>query len=159
MQPAVDLDDVGTWPPAIRAFTEHWAAAQDGTTRFACDLALPETVQESFMTLIGAWPLRAYHSARLLDEEAEAIRHHGLIPLSEGLVTSRIHTACASGHLSAAERDALLSGSVFASANTAGRPGQVCAVAGRNIFDDDPEAVDLLLRLWGSCFRVSRCGD
>lgn len=149
MKSAVDLDDVGTWPPDVRRLAEHWGAMLDGTTRFACDLALPDTVQESFMALIGDGPLRAYHSARLLDEEAQAIRRRGLIPLSEDLVTSRVRAACASGHLMAAERDALLSDSAFASGSTTGRPGQVCAVAGRCIFDDEPEAVELLLRLWG----------
>ena len=149
MQPAVDLDGIATWPPAVRGFAERWATALDGTTRVAYDLALPETAQDSFMTLIGDQPVRAYHSTRLLEEEAGAIRAHGLIPLAEELVTSRVQAAYASGHLTAAERNALLSSSVFASGNITGRLGQVCAVAGRTIFDDDPQAVDLLLRLWG----------
>ena len=37
---------------------------------------------------------------------------------------------------------------MFAS-DSAGRSGQVYAVVGRTIFDDDPTAVDLLLGLWG----------
>jgi hypothetical protein len=112
-------------------------------------LALPDHAEESFRSLIDHWPVRVYHSARLLDEEVWAIRHHGLFSLSEDLVTSRIRSACASGHLSTAERDALLSSSVFASGNITGRYGQVCAVAGRRIFDDDPPAIELLLCLWG----------
>jgi hypothetical protein len=48
-----------------------------------------------------------------------------------------------------AERDALLSGSIFASGNVARRRGQVCAVVGRTVFDEEPGAVDLLLRMWG----------
>lgn len=64
-------------------------------------------------------------------------------------MASRIRSACAAGRLTAAERDTLTSGSVFASGNAAGRPGQVCAVVGRTIFDDDPGAVDALLGLWG----------
>jgi hypothetical protein len=64
-------------------------------------------------------------------------------------MTSRVRNAYASGHLTATELDALILGNVFASGNAAARPGQVCAVAGRAIFDDDPAAVDLLLGLWG----------
>jgi len=149
MQPAVDLDGIATWPPAVRDFAEHWATALDGTTRVACDLALSETAQDSFATLIGDRLIRAYHSTRLLEEEATAIRSQGLIPLTEELVTSRVQAAYASGHLTAAERDVFLSDSIFASGNAAGRRGQVCAVVGRTVFDEDPEAVDLLLRMWG----------
>ena len=149
MQLVVDLDEVESWRPAIRGFAEHWASALGSTTRFAGDLALPDTAEDSFMALVGDLPVRAYHSTRLLEEEAAAIRRRGLIPLSEELVTSRIRSACASGHLTAAERDALLAGGVFASGGSVGRPGQVCAVVGRTIFDDDPTAVDLLLGLWG----------
>jgi hypothetical protein len=145
----VDLDDIGSWPPAIRDFAEHWASAAGDTTRFASDLELPDDAEDSFTALLGDRLVRAYHSTRLLQEEAAAIRRDGLIPLSEELATSRIRAACASGHLTAAERDALLSGSLFASGNIIGRPGQVCAVVGRTVFDDDPAAVDLLLRLWG----------
>jgi hypothetical protein len=149
MQHVVDLDDVESWPPAIRGFVEHWASAMGGTTRFAGDLALPDTAEDSFMALVGDLPVRAYHSTRLLEEEAAAIRRRGLIPLSEELVTSRIRAAYASGHLTADERDVLLAGSVVASGDSVGRPGQVCAVLGRTIFDDDPTAADLLLGLWG----------
>ncbi len=145
----VDLDDVGSWPPAIRSFAEHWAAALAGTSQYSSDLNLPEAEQASFMTLVGDGSLRAFHSTRLLDEEAEAIRRHGLLPLSEELVTSRIRNAYISGHLTAGERDVLLSGSVFALGNLTGRPGQVCAVIGRAIFDDDPGAVEPLLDVWG----------
>ena len=45
------------------------------------------------------------------------------------LATSRIRAACASGRVTAAERDALLPGSVFGSGNMIGRPGQVCVAA------------------------------
>jgi len=147
--PIVDLDDIGSWPPAIRDFAEHWASAVGSTTRFAGDLALPDEAEDSLTALLGDRLVRAYHGTRLLKEEAAAIRRHGLIPVSEELATSRIRLACASGHLTAAERDALLSGSVFASGNMIGRTGQVCAVVGRTVFDHDPAAVDLLLRLWG----------
>lgn len=149
MHSALDLDDTGSWPPAIRTFAERWATALDGSTRFACDLGLPGSVEESFGELIGEQPVRVYHCTRLLEEEAAAIRCNGLVPLSEDFVVRRVCAAYASGHVTAAERDALLSGSVFASGSTTGRPGQVCAVVGRTIFDDDPGAVDLLLRLWG----------
>jgi len=145
---AVDIDDVGTWPPRIRAFCKNWASVlQD--TRFITDLKLPDGEEASFETMIGHLPLRAFHCTRLMDEEAEAIRRQGLVPLSERLVASRIRRAYVSGHLTAAERDTLTSGTVFASGNAAGRPGQVCAVMGRTIFSEDPAAVDLMLGLWG----------
>ncbi len=149
MGAAVDIDDVGTWPLHIRVFSEKWASALQGTTRLAADLELPDAEQISFEAMIGDLPLRVFHCTRLLDEEAAAIRRQGLVRLSEELVASRIRSACAAGHLTAAERDTLTSGSVFASGNAAGRPGQVCAVVGRTIFDDDPGAVDTLLGLWG----------
>lgn len=90
-----------------------------------------------------------FHSTRLLEEETTAIQSQGLIPLAEELVASRIQAAYASGHMAAAERDVFLSNSIFASGNTAGRRGQVCAVVGRTVFDEEPEAVDLPLRMWG----------
>lgn len=74
MQPAVDLDGIATWPSAVTGFAERWAAALDGTTHVACDLALPEAAQDSFLALIGDRPVRAYHSTRLLEEEAVAVR-------------------------------------------------------------------------------------
>lgn len=101
------------------------------------------------MQLIGDLPIRAYHSTRLLEEEVAAIQNQGLTPLSEELVTSRVQAAYTSGHVTAAEHEVLLSGCMFAVGNVAGRPGQVCAVVGRTIFDEDPGAVDLLLRMWG----------
>jgi hypothetical protein len=145
----VDIDDVGTWPPHIRVFSEKWASALQGTTRFAADLKLPAAEQALFEAMISSLPLRAFHCTRLLDEEAAAIRRQGLVPLSEAFVASRIRNACAAGHLTAAEHDTLMSASVFAAGNLTGRPGQVCAVVGRTIFDEDPGAVGTLLGLWG----------
>jgi hypothetical protein len=109
MHSALDLDDTGSWPPAIRAFAERWATALDGSTRFTRDLAVPDATEESFKVLIGEQPVRAYHCTRLLDGEAAAIRRTGLLPLSEDSVIRRVQAAYASGHLTAAERDVLLS--------------------------------------------------
>jgi hypothetical protein len=148
MELVVDLDDVNTWPPDIRTFAEKWALTLQGTTR-VLDLDLPNVEHASFMTMICQRPLRAFHSTRLLDEEAAAIRRQGLHPLSEELVTSRVRNAYAAGHLTATERNALLLGNVFASGNAAGRSGQVSTVVGRTIFDDEPSAVDFLLGMWG----------
>jgi len=143
MQPAVDLDGIATWPPAVRDFAEHWATALDGT-RVACDLVLSETAQDSFVTLIGDRPIRAYHSTRLLEEEATAIRSQGLIPLAEELVISRVLAAHASCHLTAAERDAILSESIFAYGKVPGAEGRYAPLL-------DAPSSKTILRLWTSC--------
>ena len=145
----MDLDDARTWPPAVRGFAEHWAGILIGSVCDASDLAVPPADRETFTTLIGDEPFRVYHCTRMLDEETADIRRDGMAPLSRALVTSRIQLACAAGYLTTSEASALLSGSAIESAGTGERLGQVCAVAGRGIFDDDPVAVELLLSLWG----------
>ncbi len=65
--PIVDLDDIGSWPPAIRDFAEHWASAAGSTTRFAGDLDPPDEAEDSLTAMLGDRLVRAYHSTLLLN--------------------------------------------------------------------------------------------
>ncbi len=145
----VDPDDPGTWPSAVRKLAERSAAVLDGSASCAADLPVPSEAAESFMELIGDGLLRAYHCTRLLAEEAADVRRRGLVPLSAALVESRVRAACGASYLTAAEAGALVSGSALAAGSERGRLAQVCAVAGRSLFDGDPGAAELLLSVWG----------
>ncbi len=146
--PVVHLDGQRTWPAAVREFAEHWAGELGGSSECAGDLRFPERALAEFTALIRSSPVRAYHCTRLLDEEAADIRSGGLRPLTVDLVEARIRAACAGGWLTLDEGEALLSGNAV-DCDRGQRFGQVCAVAGRSLLDEDPGAVEMLLSTWG----------
>jgi hypothetical protein len=125
------------------------AEALRGTTEITSDLEIGLDGDTSFRDALAGHPLRAYHCTRLLDHETQDIRERGLRLLDNDLAASRLDGALASGAISPEEHDHLLANTVFAHRNSSGRLAQVCAVAGRDAFDEHVRGVWPLLSTWG----------
>lgn len=147
----VDVEDIATWPSAVKQYADRWAQQLHGTTRYAGDLGVPLEEADEFRRLFQGHLLRAIHCTRLLDHERAWIRERGLREASRQLIADRIHGAHEAGSITSRERDALLAGHALAGRQYAlgNREGQVCFIASRTMLDRDPRSVEPLLRTWG----------
>lgn len=144
----VDPDDQRTWPANVLAWARTRAASLAGSTEFTSDLntELLEREQE-FRALFAGTKVIVYHCTRLLEWEADDIRRGGLAPLTPELVARRIDQAEVRGPLGPEIAARLRASDVFTLRSATGRDGQVCAVIGREGFEDS--GLDYFFSLWG----------
>lgn len=144
----VDVDNPDTWPDRL----EDWVHSRADQVRdivddpeFPCsDLPLLEH-EDSTRRLLDGYLLRAYHATRLLPHEADAIRTQGLRILDERLVTDRLDAAHHHGHLTDAERRALLAGKTLSD----NRVSKVLLFLSAASFTHDAHGLNPLLTNWG----------
>jgi hypothetical protein len=148
MASTVDIDDLDSWPRTVLAYTGAWATRLAGSTPYPLDLAIPWEAEAEFLDLLVDHPVRTYHCARLLDDEVDDVRRHGLAALEEDLVARKLRAAHTAGAISETEHDELRSSSVFAHGSTTGRLDKVCVVVGRTALDEDDGLIPLLTS-WG----------
>lgn len=156
-----DLDVPDTWPAAVRAWAIDRAAAYAEDMSPASDLGKIEMVEREleFRRLFGELKLRVYHCTRLIENEADAVRHEGLRVLSEELIAARIARAHELGLVSASERDRLLANTVYARANADGRAGRLALLVGQGNMIDDATGCAPLLACWGGEAIYSALAD
>jgi hypothetical protein len=146
-RPLVDIDDPSNWPPAVREWSERYAADLRGTTAYTSDLAVPLEREDELRGLLAGHKLRAFHCTRLPDHEVTAIKTEGLVPLTEELVHRRIDRAHELGLLTDEAGEHLRAMNVFALGAEQNREDQVCLILGRDGLNDN--GCTPLLSRWG----------
>jgi hypothetical protein len=143
----IDPNDMSTLPnDVIRAVLEAASAAR-GSIEYIDEIS--SAGEDAFRAAWGRALLRTYHCTRLLPHELKIIRTQGLRKLTPTLMLDRIEAARQSGVLTEQEAAQLHQAHVFATPEHVGRAGQVCLIAGRTLFDDNPGACRRLLSTWG----------
>lgn len=157
----IDVDRPSTWPPEVASAVHEHAERLRGTAEYAGDLDVSYDDEGEFLTLLAGRPLRMYHCTRLLDEEVELVRRHGLRMLTRELMAEKIRLAVDVGAVTAAEREGLARAHVFATGEQGGREERVCLLLSAGPLDDDPHGVRPLMRTWGgeALSMSSRAGD
>lgn len=120
-----------------------------GTTEDTSALELKDWQTEEILRHLSGCLFRAYHCTRLLDHEVEAVRAHGLRPLSPELILERLDGALEAGCIDLDQRNRLLTGNALRTRSTDRRAGQVCLLLFRRAFDEEPGAVGEFLDTWG----------
>lgn len=145
----IDLDDVSTWPDAVRSWVDEWAPRLHGTTEYTSDLAVPLEVEREFRALFAGAKLLGDHFTRLLDHEVDRIITEGLEPLTAELLAARIGDARANGAIDADVAATLLEKNLVATGNGAERTGKTCFVIGRGGLDSSVAGCNDQVEYWG----------
>jgi hypothetical protein len=144
----VDLDDEGTWPPAVVALVDEYADRLRGTTEYTSDLDLDPEDERLMDAALRSNRLLVFHCTRLLPHEDDMIRTQGL-RLTPELVRDRIDAAHSYRHISDEELHAFHGSHVFANREHRNRENGVDVIVGNWPFERMPHACNPLLSIWG----------
>ena len=161
-RPAIEVDDRSTWPSRIAEVVDVVATKLQGSTTYTADLAVSPEEETAFRVSLSPYFVRAYHATRLLPHEADNIRERGLLTLTPELMDYRIQAAYENGFITDAQRLTFAKANVFAEPDgaTAGRTGQTCLFISSQLLDNDVDAVERLITIWGGeGLYMSRSGS